>query len=421
MANNTAKTLVTFFDKACKQLEKDTTMAENVMIDTVAGDTLQNSNNIYWRNVEQQSDTIEGWDLSGSEGQIIEQAYPLTLSDPVNTFKGFRVDELRDQGFMDRSVRASADKLSSDQNKKIAALVGDTGSLYYESSATGYDFLAEGDTILTERQAYTGEGTCFTLDPRANQVMASDLAARGTLSMRPEDAYATGLIGEQVAGFDKVYRGAYTPSQAAATAGTTTVATDLVDVPEGFTTGAGGVLVNVDYRVSTISLTDATTFAVGDVITIAGVNSVGLMDKIDTGELMTCKIVAKSGNDIDVYPKLIAADQAAITSDEAAYANISTAVVATMVVSKVNTVGGRSSLFWAKDSIEIVNGNAPLEMLNEFEGMKVDSATLASGVKLYMAYDARLDSLNCRVRLFTWYGLVNKDPSRNGQAVYVPA
>jgi hypothetical protein len=138
MANNTAKTLITFFDKACKQLEKDTTMAENVMVDTVAGDALQNSNNIYWRNVEQQSDTIEGWDLTGQEGQIIEQAYPLTLSDPVNSFKGFRVDELRDQGFMERSVRASADKLSSDQNKKIAALVGNTGSLYYESAATGF-------------------------------------------------------------------------------------------------------------------------------------------------------------------------------------------------------------------------------------------------------------------------------------------
>lgn len=421
MANNTAKTLITFFDKACKQLEKDTTMAENVMVDTVAGDALQNSNNVYWRNVEQQSDTIEGWDLSGQEGQIIEQAYPLLLSDPVNSFKGFRVDELRDEGFMNRSITASASKLSSDQNRKLAALVGDTGSLYYESNAGGWDFLAEADTILTERQAYTAEGTCFVLDPRTYQAQGSNLAERGTLSQRPEKAYGTGMIGEEVAGFDKVYKGAYTPNQAArANATTTTVATNLVDVPKGFTAGAGNTVINVDYRVSTISLTDASTFNVGDVISIAGVNSVGLMDKIDTGELMTCRIVAKNTNDIDVFPKLISPNQASITSDEAAYSNISTAVIATMVVSKINVVGGRSSIFWAKDSIEIVNGNAPLEMLNQFDGMKVDSATLASGVKLYMAYDARLDSLQCRVRLFTWYGLVNKDPSRNGTAVFTP-
>ena len=50
--------------------------------------------------------------------------------------------------------------------------------------------------------------------------------------------------------------------------------------------------------------------------------------------------------------------------------------------------------------------------------MKVDSTTLDNGITLYLAYDARLDSLNCRVRLFTWYGLVNKDPSRNGNAIY---
>jgi hypothetical protein len=141
------------------------------------------------------------------------------------------------------------------------------------------------------------------------------------------------------------------------------------------------------------------------------------MDKIDTGELMTARIVAINTNDIDVYPKLIAADQAGISADEAAYANISTAIVGTMVVSKVNVAGGRTSLFWAKDSLEIVNGNAPFELLNEFDGMKVVSETLDSGVRLYMAYDARLDSLQCRVRLFTWYGVVNKDPSRNGVAI----
>ena len=418
MANQTAKTLVTYFDKACKQMEKDTTMAQNVMVDTVAGDTLQNSNNIYWRNVEQQSNTISGFDISGQEGTIIEQAYPMVLDAPVNTFKGIRVDELRDQGFMNRSVRASADKLSSDQNKKIAAIVGSQGSLYYESSAAGFDFLAEADTLLTERQAYTGEGTCFVLDPRSNQEMASDLGGRGTLANRPETAYATGMIGQSVAGFDKVYRGAYTPTQAArVNATTTTVATDLVDVPTGHTVGAGGVLINTDYRVSTISVTAATNYRVGDVITFAGVNSVSLMDKIDTGELMTARIVAINTNDIDVYPKLIAADQAGISADEAAYANISTAIVAPMVISKVNVAGGRSSLFWANDSVEIVNGNAPFELLNEFDGMKVVSETLDSGVRLYMAYDARLDSLQCRVRLFTWYGVVNKDPSRNGVAI----
>lgn len=420
MANNTAKTLVTFFDKAQEQLNKDTTMARRVQVDTVDGASLQNANNIYWRNVEQQSPVIEGWDLSGQETEIIEQAYPLQLSDPRNDFVKIRVDELRDQGFMERRVRASSAKLSADQNSRIADLVASTGTLYSESSSAGFDFVAEADTIMTERQANRDMGASFFLSPRENQIMASDLASRSDLSGKPLTAYETAMIGQNVAGFD-IFRGSYVGNIAARTNATTgAVATDVVEVPEGFTS-SGGTLSNVDYRVGSVTLGsgEGADFTVGDVITFAGINSLGLMDKRDTGQLMTFRVVAKDTDTLSIYPKPIAADQTGIDDAQAAYANISTQIVATTVVSKINENGGRANSFWADDSICIVNGSAPLEMLNEFDGMKVVSETLDSGVKLYMAYDANLDDMNCRVRLFTWYGLVNKDPSRNGNMVYV--
>jgi len=420
MANNTAKTLIAFYDKALEQLNKDTTMARRVQVDTVDGASLQNANNIYWRNVEQQSPVIEGWDLSGQETEIIEQAYPLQLSDPRNDFVKIRVDELRDEGFMERRVRASSAKLSADQNSRIADLVASTGTLYSESSSAGFDFVAEADTIMTERQANRDMGASFFLSPRENQIMASDLASRSDLSGKPLTAYETAMIGQNVAGFD-IFRGSYVGNIAARTNATTgAVATDVVEVPEGFTS-SGGTLSNVDYRVGSVTLGsgEGADFTVGDVITFAGINSLGLMDKRDTGQLMTFRVVAKDTDTLSIYPKPIAADQTGIDDAQAAYANISTQIVATTVVSKINENGGRANSFWADDSICIVNGSAPLEMLNEFDGMKVVSETLDSGVKLYMAYDANLDDMNCRVRLFTWYGLVNKDPSRNGNMVYV--
>jgi len=363
---------------------------------------------------------IEGWDLSGQETEIIEQAYPLQLSDPRNDFVKIRVDELRDQGFMERRVRASSAKLSADQNSRIADLVASTGTLYSESSSAGFDFVAEADTIMTERQANRDMGASFFLSPRENQIMASDLASRSDLSGKPLTAYETAMIGQNVAGFD-IFRGSYVGNIAARTNATTgAVATDVVEVPEGFTS-SGGTLSNVDYRVGSVTLGsgEGADFTVGDVITFAGINSLGLMDKRDTGQLMTFRVVAKDTDTLSIYPKPIAADQTGIDDAQAAYANISTQIVATTVVSKINENGGRANSFWADDSICIVNGSAPLEMLNEFDGMKVVSETLDSGVKLYMAYDANLDDMNCRVRLFTWYGLVNKDPSRNGNMVYV--
>lgn len=425
MANSTGKLLITLFDGVMEQMNKNTVFTSNTQVDSITPDRMQNASNVYWRTVEQQSPVIEGWDMTGNETGIIEQYYPLTLETPKNDFVGMRVDDLRDKGFLDRRTMASAKKLNADQNKRIADLIASTGSLYYEYSSTGYDFIAEADTIMTERQCAADMGRTFCLNPRTNQVMASDLASRDAPPMGiSKSAWETGLLNPNVADF-KVYRApTYGTVAARLNATTTTVSGNVTEVPAGYTTVSGNN-VNVDYRYGVIPFTAVTNFQVGDIITITSaggtpVNALGLMDKVDTGELMTFKIIAIDSLNVTVYPKPIAADQAGITDEQAAYANISTSIDATDVISKVNVTGGQANSFWANDSICVVGGDAPLEILNEFDGMKVVSETLDSGVKLYMAYDARLDTLQARVRLFTWYGLANKDPSRNGCAVYTP-
>lgn len=420
MANSTGKILVTLFDEVMKQMDDNDVYTRLVDVDSITPDRMQNASNVFWRTVEQQRPEIEGWDMTGKETGVIEQYYPLTLGLPKNDFISMRVDDLRDKGFMNRAVRSSSSNLQSGLNKRIADLVADTGTLYYESAATGYDFVAEADTTMTERQINRDMGASFFLAPRVAQVMASDLASRdSSLSGMNAETYRRSLINTNIAGFDVWRAPTYGTIPARANATTTTVATDVTEVPRGYTT-TGGVDVNVDYRYGTVALTAGTNFNAGDVITFAGVNALGIKDKTDTGELMTFRVIAKDTNAITVYPKPIAADQAGITDEQAAYANISTAIVSGMTVSKVNATGGQANSFWSNDSICIVNGDAPLEMLNEFDGMKVVSETLSSGIKLYMAYDANLATLNCRVRLFTWYGLCNKDPSRNGNAIYAP-
>jgi hypothetical protein len=421
MANQTAKNILALYDNTCKQMNDNFVFASQMETDTQSGVVLQNANNVYWRSVEQQAPVISGFDLSGvTPGNIIQQTYPLNVEAPRNDYFSMDAAELRDKTFMENRSRAAARKLNADANQRASNLVTSTGSLYYESSTAGFDFLAEANTIMRERQAYTDMGTSFFLTPRDSQIMSSDLASRTLFpNNRSEEAYAKAMIGERVAGFDRVFEASTFGNIAAAAGGTTTVASDVVEIPQSFIT-VGGSIQNVDYRFGVINLTNAATFAVGDVITFPTVNALGLMDKTNTGSLMTFKVIAKDTNALTVYPKPIAANQAGITTSQAAYANISTAIVSGMTASKVNVAGGRANSFWANDSVCFVNADGNLDVLNEFDGMKVDSQTLDNGVKLYIAYDAKLDSLNCRVRLFTWYGLVNKDPSRNGNAVYVP-
>lgn len=416
MASETLKTLIALFDKTGKQMEDNFSYAKAVEVDTHPGADLQNSNNVYWRNVEQQRPGIQGWDMTGLEAPIIEQGYPLALSEPWNDFIPVRVDDLRNKGFLDRASRASADKQNSILNKGVSDLVTDTGSLYYESASADFDFVAEADTLLTERQAYRGMGSSFFLTPRNNQLMAGNLASRTLYpENRSENAYGSALIGENVAGFDLLRAPTY--GNVAASAYSSTLAADVLNVPEGADL-SGASPVNVDYRQGTVTVASAAGLAVGDVVTM-GVNSLGLSDKTDTGQLMTFKVTAINGTTVNVFPKPIAETQAGITAEQAAYANIASPILSGATIEAVNVTGGQSNAFWSNDSICVVNGDAPLELLNEFDGMKVVSETLANGVKLYMAYDANLATLNCRVRMFTWYGLVNKDPSRNGVAIKI--
>ena len=143
-----------------------------------------------------------------------------------------------------------------------------------------------------------------------------------------------------------------------------------------------------------------------------------MQDKTNTGELMTFTVVEKGAGTIKVYPRPIAVDDAALSASQKAYANINTQIAAGAAVTKLNSdVSARTNVFWANDSVEIVDGDIPFELLGQLDGMEVMSSRLSSGTKLYIAYQGRIEDLTLRCRLFTWNDVVNIDPSRNGVAV----
>ena len=134
---------------------------------------------------------------------------------------------------------------------------------------------------------------------------------------------------------------------------------------------------------------------------------------------MTFTVVSKpNATTINFFPKPIAADDAALTLTEKAYANVDTTIANTDAVTRLNVdASAKANIFWAKDSIEVVGGDVPMEVMAEFDGMKVISETLANGQRMYMVYDGNIASLDMRFRIFTWYGLTNKNPMANGLAL----
>ena len=396
---------------------------QTMMLDLVDGEQpeqakLSNAGNTIWYPVQQHRPILKGFDLTGQEQGIIEETYPISLGEPSGDLIEQRVDDMRDMRFWERAGEQAAYQQATDLNGELAALVSNTGSLYYESNATsGYDFISEGQALINERQVYKGMGCNFLLNDRATQKFSQDLAGRQTLQGRPEQTWKTGQIGQNVAEFD-VFTGSFTKRLGAPGAGGSTLTATVSEKPEGGSVDPiTKVVTNVDYRNGTLPVVDGTAYNVGDVVSVAGVKSVGLASKDANDADMTFKVVGITGNNLTVFPKPIALDDPALTELEKAYANIDTQLTSGTTIAVVNTVEQRSNIFWAKDSLQMIGGNCPWDLASEYSGMKVISKQLASGVTCYMIYDANLKTANFNYRFFVWYGLGNRNPMANGVAV----
>lgn len=417
----TGKIAEVLFEKALETYEHQMQMLDLVETFTPDGGNLQNANNVVWRPVQQHAPIINGFDLTGLETDIIEETYPAILGTPANDFFEQRVDDLRDMRFWERRGEQSGKRQATELNKRLAELVRDTGSMFFRTNAaSGYDAIAEAQALLNERQKLKDDVRFCVLNDRDNLKYGKDLAARQTLQGRPDETWKTGQIGANVAEFD-LYTGSFLPTLVGGADPATTVTGNQSFVPEGGSVDVTSTIVtNVDYRTATLPVAASAGYNLGDRVTFSNaavpVNAIGLADKNDSGQAMTFVIVAKpTGTSVTVFPKPIALDDPALSVLEKAYANIDTRILNLATMDRLNTDASKKvNAFWCKSSLEVTSGDAPLELLNEFGGMKVVSSAMSNGQNMYMAYDGDVDKLTFKCRLFTWYGLTNADPSANG-------
>ncbi len=419
----TGKIVEILFEKAIETHEHQMQLIELTNYEEPDRAKLQNSGNVIWKPIQQHAPILEGFDLTGQEQGIIEETVPIQLGTLKNDFVRQRIDDVRDTTFWERRGEESGMKQASELNKTIANAISLQGGRFYRSTATsGYDFIAEAQALLNETQQYESTRS-FILNDRTNLKFGSDLAGRQTLQGRPEQTWKTGQIGQNVAQFD-VYTGSYLPNLVGGANPATTVTASVSEKPEGGTVDAAtGQVTNIDYRVATISVTDSSSYNVGDKVQFANagtpVNALGLSDKTNTNEPMTFTIVEKpNATSVKIYPKPIAEDDPALTALEAAYANIDTQILATATMDRLNTdASAKVNLFMDKSAVEVLGGTLPAELFTVFDGMKVVSQTMSNGQVMYMVYDGQIEDLSFRYRIFTWYGVNVVNPSNCGVAI----
>ena len=422
---STGKIAAVMFDEMLQEYETQDMLLGLVDRYEPDGGTMQNANNFVWRPVQQHAPILSGWDLAGQEQDIIEQTYPAVLGTPSNDFISQRADDLRDMRFWERRGRESGKRQASYLNQTIAQAMSTQGSMFYQfdtnTTSPGYKFVAEGQALMNERQGYQSQRN-FLINDRDMLAFSGELSGRQTLQGRPEETWKTGQIGQNIAEFD-VYTGSFLPTLAGGASPDTTVTADQSFAPEGGSVDAvTGVVTNVDYRSATLPVADSSGYAVGDKVTFENggtpVYAVGLDDKTNSNQAMTFTIVAiPDGTSVTVYPKPIAADDPGLTATEAAYANIDTQILDTAVVVRQNTLASaKTNLFWDEDAVEVLSGNIPAELFKQYDGMKTMTHTMKNGQKFYMVYDGNIENMTFRYRIFTWWGVTIRDPSRVGVA-----
>ncbi len=172
---------------------------------------MQNAGNVIWTPVQQHAPVLTDWDLTGKETNLIEETYPAVLGTPNNDLVQQRADDMRDTRFWERRAERSAKQQTTQLNTDIASAIATQGSLFYRSNVTsGYEFIAEAQSMMNERQLSESQ-RCFILNDRDNLKFGTDLAARQTLQGRPAEVWKNGQIGRNIAGFD-VYKGSYLPN-----------------------------------------------------------------------------------------------------------------------------------------------------------------------------------------------------------------
>jgi hypothetical protein len=182
-------------------------------------------------------------------------------------------------------------------------------------------------------------------------------------------------------------------------------------VPKATAVASTGETSNVDNRYQTITVSSTTSVAAGDAFTIATVNSVHLITKQDTGQLMTFRVISvPSSTTLVISPPIISAQGG--SDAEIQYQNcVVNTPASNSAIVFLNTVTNFQNPFWFKDSIEILPGRYAVP---QDAGAAVMRASTDQGIELVMQKQYDINTMRTKYRLDTLYGVVNKQPMMSG-------
>ena len=415
MANAFSKEERVAFEDILEGFQDALVLSRNVSVYNTDSEMMERANDTIWRPQPYIAQSFSGTDMTSNFKDFTQLAVPATLGYSKSVPWTLTAKELRDALQEGRLGDAAKQKLASDINVALMTVAAQQGTLVVKrtSAASGFDDVAQADALMNE-QGVQAFDRYLALSTRDYNGMASNLAARQTLTGKPLTAYDKAYVG-MVAGFE-TYKLDYATRLTAAAGTTVTVnGANQYYTPKATSTAATGETSNVDnrYQNLTIAVTSGTV-KVGDCFTIAGVNALHHITKEDTGQLKTFRItgiVSGSGGSgvVTIRPPIISAGGS--TDAELEYKNVSATPANGAAITFLNTAAANVNPFWQKDALEILPGRyaVPTDA-----GTAVMRASTDQGIELVMQKFYDINTMKTKYRLDTLFGVVNKQPEMSG-------
>ncbi len=417
MPNSFSKSEIVAFDQAFEGFEDALVISRLFEKYTLDDVTAERTGNIIWRPQPYIAQSFVGLDQTANFNRNYTQlSVPTTLGFNHSVPLTLSATELRDMLQEKRLGAAALQRLASDINVDCSNLAALTGTVVVKrtTAAAGFDDVAAADNAFNRLGVPMNDRKALFSSADYNG-MASNLAGRQNLVIgKTLTAYEQAYVGK-VAGFD-TYKLDYAYRLVAA-AGTGVVMNGAGQfyTPKATSTAGTGEISNVDNRYQTISITvGGGTVKVGDAFTVAGVNEVHHITKLDTGSLKTFRITAiitgaGGTGTVQISPPIISGGGS--TDPELQYKNVTATPANGAALTFLNTVSAPVNPFWQDGCFEIVPGRyAP----KDDSGLAVMRATTTTGVTVTMTRQGAINDLSTKYRWDVFYGLVNKQPQMSG-------
>ena len=381
------------FDAACVvSMEADTTYHSPTAMQR-AGDT-------FYVPEAYHADVVTGLDISGqSDTDVIQRMVPTVFRSPDNVRYSLDAKELRDPNHMRNMGKASAMRLAAEIDKNLYAEVAARANIVVKKvGAIAWDDGATAEALMVSRGITNPQRKLF-LNAFDYTAIAKDLGNRAYLGDRSKDAYERSKVPD-IATF-ATFR---TDNQAnLAAVGTVTGTTVTANISHVITAMTGDV--PTDNRVGTIGVSGANIANIknGDAFTIANVNAVHMIDKSDTGQLQTFRVISGGGTaTLTVSPKIVISGP---------YRNVTVQAAAGAAITFLNTVTKPVNPFWSQGAVALDYGRLAFP---EGAGAQVMTATTKNGVPLVMVAQINAMTGKLTVRHTTLYAATVRDPAKCG-------